>query len=73
MDVNNLLLLAIFTFLIQLGIFFLIRKHKRSVKKNDPYLKYGIKSRHDAWLLMNDPELPDKDREVIEQLYAKMS
>jgi len=55
--------------LAQVGIFIAVRKKIRNDKKNSVIEKYTIKSKGDAWRLINNPDIPDEDRLKIEALY----
>ena len=50
---------------VQVAIFFVIRDHKRKIRKSNVILKYNIKSASDAFRLLNDQNVPTKDRENL--------
>jgi len=73
MDTITVILFAAAAFAIQLAIFIVARRHKKKAIERDEFVKYGIKTRNDAWRLMNDPNLPEKDRAVVERLYNELT
>ena len=69
MDVTWLYIIVGSVLLLQIGLFIAGRKLRKKQRENDILLKYDIKSRHDAWKVIADPETPEEDREKIEKLY----
>ena len=69
---NLLLIMAGLVLVFQVVMFFVIRKKKKQVKENSIESKYKIRSRSDAWKLLNNPGLPKADRIKIEKLYNSM-
>lgn len=63
-----LIVLISLALLLQIGLFFLIRAKKKQMKEG-VMGKYDIKSSADAWRLINDPSIPEEDRDEIEKLY----
>ena len=55
---------------VQVAIFFVIRDHKRKIRKNNVISKYNIRSASDAFRLLNDQNIPSKDREEIAKIYG---
>ena len=41
------------------------------MRSEDVLFKYDIRSRSDAWKLINDPSTPAKDRKELEKLYQE--
>lgn len=68
----TLLVLAIGVLLFQLILFFIGRSGKKSVKKENLSSQFNIKSRNDAWKLLNNPKVSAKDKLKIEELYKSM-
>jgi len=66
---QSLLIIAIAVLILQAVMFFTIRHYRKS--NMGIAEKYKIKSRNDAWKLLNDPKLPAKDRDKIQELYSK--
>lgn len=70
---SSLLILAVVVLGVQVIIFFLIRNRKQKVEFHSEIgKKYQIRTRADAWKLMNNPELPEAERIKIEDLYKNM-
>ncbi len=69
---NVLLIVAVVVLVFQVVMFFVIRKQKRTIKQNSIEDKYNIRTRSDAWKLINSPGLPEADRIKIEKLYNSM-
>ena len=63
-----LIILVALALLLQVGLFFLIRAKKKQMKEG-VIGKYDIKNSADAWRLINDQSIPEKDRLEIEKLY----
>ena len=68
----TLLVLAIGFLLFQLILFFIGRSGKKSVKKENLSSRFNIKSRNDAWKLLNNPKVSAEDKIKIEELYKSM-
>ena len=66
---STFLIFAFIVLLMQIGLFFMIRKKKKDQKKNSIIEKYDIKSPSDAFRLIQDPSVPQEDRDKIELLY----
>ena len=56
---------------VQIALFLVIRKRKKGMRSEDVLFKYDIRSRSDAWKLINDPSTPAKDRKELEKLYQE--
>ena len=70
---SSLLILAVIALVIQIVMFFVIRSKKQDLEyPTDIEKKYRIRTRADAWKLMNNPELSDKERTEIEDVYKRM-
>jgi hypothetical protein len=69
---NLLLIVAGLVLVFQVVMFFVIRKQKIEIKENSIESKYKIRTRSDAWNLLNNPGLPEADRIKIEKLYNSM-
>ena len=63
-----LIILVSVALLLQVGLFFLIRKKKKKMKEG-VMGRYNINNSSDAWRLLNDPSIPEEDRNEIEKLY----
>ena len=63
-----LLILVIVVLALQVGLFFYIRKTRKLPEKS-VLGKYDIHTARDAWNLINDPAVPDSDKEQIEVYY----
>ncbi len=61
----------IFALLMQIGLFFYIRKQRKTWKKNDILSKYNINSRGDLFRTLVRQDLDEQDREKLETLYQK--
>ena len=68
-----LLVIILIVLLVQLMLSFSIRS-KKELTGYPPNLqqKYHIKTRADAWRLLNNPELPEAEKIQIEDLYKHM-
>ena len=55
--------------IVQIVLFFLIRSKRKKEKEKSIIEKYNIQSPGDAFKLMNDMSVPEKDRLEIERLY----
>ena len=66
---NLFLILAVGVLILQVVLFFMIRKKKREDKKNSILEKYQVKSAADAFRLIQDTSIPEEDRQKIEALY----
>ena len=69
---NALLIIAIVILAFQIVMFFIIRVQKRNIKSNSVSGKYNIKSRNDAWKLLNDPGVSKEDKLKIEEIYKSL-
>ncbi len=69
---NTLLVLAIGVLVYQLVLFFIGRRGKQIVKKEKVSARFNIKSRNDAWKLLNNPKVSAEDKLKIEELYKSM-
>ena len=66
----DILALGLVLFLIAQIIFFFFKLSKdKSGNEKGMLKKYGIKTRNDAWKMINNPLVPDEDRQKIEKLY----
>lgn len=68
----TLLVLVIGVLVFQLVLFFLGRSRKQNVKKENISTRFNIKSRNDAWKLLNNPKVSARDKLKIEELYKSM-
>ena len=66
---QSLLIIAVAVLVIQVVMFFMIRRFRKT--NRDIAEKYEIRNRNDAWKLLNDPDLPEEDRNKIQDLYSK--
>lgn len=66
---NLVIAFVVAVLVFQIALFFVIRSGNKKIKKDNVIEKYNIKSPGDAFSLMNDPNIPQKDREKIELLY----
>lgn len=66
---KGLLLFVILVFVLQVVLFFVIRKKRKRDKENNVIEKYKIRNPSDAFRLIQDPEVPENDRKKIEALY----
>lgn len=66
---KGLLLFVILVFVLQVVLFFVIRKKRKRDKENNVIEKYKIRNPSDAFRLIQDPEVPEADRKKIEALY----
>ena len=58
--------------LIQIAIFFITRKKKKQIGSKDSILeKYNIKTRGDAFKIINSHRVPEPDRLMIEKFYQE--
>jgi len=55
--------------ILQVVLFFVIRKKRNKVKENSIIERYDIKTTADAFRLLQDADIPEKDRKEIEKLY----
>lgn len=55
--------------LIQVGIFIMTRRIRKREKENNVLLKYKINSRQRAWQLLADPNIPEEDKQKIQEYY----
>ena len=70
---SSLLILAIVALVVQIVMFFVIRSKKQDLEfPTEIEKKYRIRNRSDAWKLSNNPQLSDKERMEIEDIYRKM-
>jgi len=70
---SSLLILALVVLAVQVVLFFMIRKRKRKLQEpSEIERKYHIRSRADAWKILNNPDLPEAERNEIEDLYKSM-
>lgn len=72
---SSLLIIALIVLVIQILLFFSIRsgKQEQELKKTSELEdQYHIKTRADAWRLLNSSEIPEADRIKIEDLYKNM-
>jgi len=64
-----LIAFAVIILLLQILLFFQIKKRNRKMKEEDVLCKYNINSRSDAWKALADPALPEEDRLKIREYY----
>lgn len=55
--------------ILQVVLFFVIRNKKKKEREESVIERYNIRSSADAFHLIQDPEVPEIDKEKIEQLY----
>jgi len=65
----GLIVFVCIVLLLQIVLFFVIRKKRKEAKENSVIEKYNIRSSSDAFRLLQDPEIPEKDKLEIERLY----
>ena len=65
-----LIVLAVCVLILQLFIFFYLRRKNRHMRETDILLKYDIKTRKDAWHKLQDPDLPEDDRKKLQEIYS---
>lgn len=53
----------------QVGLFFMIRKKKKEMKRNDILSRYNINSRADLFKVLASQELDEEDRDKLQLLY----
>ena len=65
---TKLIIFLVVVVAIQAAIFLYTRKLK---KKNKQHVltRYNVKTPKDAWVLLQDPDLPDEDRQKIQEYY----
>ena len=67
-----IIILVLAALVIQAVLFFVIKKKKKTLTGDDPVLeKYNIKSKADAFKLINSHILSDGDRARVEQFYQQ--
>ena len=66
---NGFIVFVIFVLVLQIALFFVIRKKRKEEKRESIIEKYDIRSSGDAFRLMQNPDIPDEDRQKIEKLY----
>ncbi|MEM6359766.1 MAG: hypothetical protein AAF149_12395 [Bacteroidota bacterium] len=66
---NTFLFFAFLVLVLQVAMFFIIRKKRRQEKENSVIERYNIKSPADAFRLLQDNSIPQEDRDKIEVLY----
>ena len=71
MDLLYLLIGIIFLGFI--AYYYLNQSDNKKPKLNTMVEKYNIKSRRDAWNLINNPQIPKDDREKIAEYYKGMN
>ena len=59
----------VFALVLQVGLFFVIRKKKKEWKKNDILAKYDIKSRADLYKTLARQDLEEEDRDKLQKVY----
>ncbi len=64
-----LVIVIIGVLVLQILIFVTTRSKIKKNRANSIVEKYNIKTSGDAWRLINDPRIPDKDRHKIEEIY----
>jgi hypothetical protein len=70
---SYLLILVLVVLVIQILIFYSTRSGKQANSyPSGLEQKYHIKTRADAWRLLNNPELSEAEKIQIEDLYKKM-
>ena len=70
---SSLLIIALVVLVIQVLMYFSIRSRKQEYTyPSELQRKYQIKTRADAWKLLNNPELPEAEKVQIEDLYKHM-
>jgi len=66
---NGLIIFVAFVLVLQVVLFFVIRAKRKKEKRESMIEKYNIKSSSDAFRLIQDPDIPEEDRQKIETLY----
>jgi len=67
---NYLIVFVAIVLVFQLSLMFLIRYKKKMDKKNNVLMKYDINTPKDAWECLNNPNIPESDKEKIQEYYA---
>lgn len=68
-----LLIIVLIVLVIQILMFFSIRSRKQDLKETSEVQdRYHIKTRADAWRLLNSSDLPEADRIKVEDFYKNM-
>ncbi len=66
---KGLIIFVAAVLVLQIVFFFIIRKKRKQERENSVLEKYNIRSSGDAFRLLQDPEVPEKDKKEIERLY----
>ncbi len=66
---NLVIAFVVAVLVFQIVLFFVIRARNRKMKSESILEKYQIQSAADAFRIMNDPDIPQEDKEKIELLY----
>ncbi|MDX1628150.1 MAG: hypothetical protein R3345_05590 [Fulvivirga sp.] len=64
-----LIVFIIGVLILQIALFFVVRRIKKRNKENSVIEKYNIRSASDAFRLIQDPDVPSEDKQEIERLY----
>lgn len=71
MTITNLIWFLVPVLVLQIFMFFIIRRKKKQMKKNDILGKFGISSRSDLFRMLQDPELSEEDRAKLQKIYEQ--
>ena len=66
---TTFLIFAVLVLLMQVVMFFVIRKKRKAEKENSVIERYNIKNASDAFRVLQDNSIPEEDRTKIELLY----
>ncbi len=66
---NLVIAFVVAVLVFQVVLFFVIRARNKKMRQQSVLEKYKIQSAADAFRIMNDPDIPQEDREKIEILY----
>lgn len=71
MTITNLIWFLVPVLVLQIFMFFIIRRKKKQMKKNDILGKFGISSRSELFRMLQDPELSEEDRAKLQKIYEQ--
>lgn len=63
-----LIFLGLLALSVQVGIFLYNYYIRYKARRNDPLIKYKLKSRSEAWQRLGNPDIPEQERKDLERI-----
>jgi hypothetical protein len=63
-----LIALGLIALSVQVGIFLYNYYTRQKARRNDPLIKYNLKSRSEAWQRLGNPDISEQERKDLERI-----